>query len=662
MASFVGKMLKRFRFMPQDMKGGHKLVPAEVDTKTGKLKAVKFTQQLQKLLDAYIRDHLDSRADFEKREERYRDLEYAYYNNAIFSMAVELYSDESVQADAQNQYIKVFARDKKVEKYIIDFFSRIGITQTKLRAAAFDLSLYADHFWVNSIDPKKGITEVTPIEPHMVEQRFEFNAAKVAKGMADQVKSLANTPGSTLGRLAKELLDYSNGEEVSQMFKSYLFGYGLKGDIVLPPWNITHFRRFSTNTEFFPFGRPLLINAISPFRQLQASKNLVALARASNFPIKHWQVKTDPKMTQAEQFEAVAEFAEELKNMGSTYTFKENFATDAEIITPLESVTFDMKTPNIDLQSIADLEMLEDNLIIATKIPKGYLIADKGSFGISGQSLLQQSKIFGRSVYTIQTAILEELTNLVRLQFVITGDFPYDSDFELSMNFPVIEHTAEQIRQKGDTLELVQNTLDKLAGTMGLELSEFPTSIIRDVFAQLSFLNSEDINNWLMVLSQKKKEKQDAGGMTAGMAGGIPGGDMGGIAGASSTGLGGMENPTAETGTEIPEGGMGDAAELFEPNSDNTPEVGGTSTARESIKKKKSLYEKVKSRLTEDLVRECYFKAKQDMNLLEYCDASRERHVYSSAIIDPFQKRLYEELQYDLRAAERLDESLKTFS
>ena len=70
--------------MPQDTKGGQKIVPAEVDSKSGKLRSVKFTQQLQKLLDAYIRDHLDSRADFEKRAERYKDLEYAYYNNAIF--------------------------------------------------------------------------------------------------------------------------------------------------------------------------------------------------------------------------------------------------------------------------------------------------------------------------------------------------------------------------------------------------------------------------------------------------------------------------------------------------------------------------------------------------------------------------------------------------
>ena len=57
----------------------------------------------------------------------------------------------------------------------------------------------------------------------------------------------------------------------------------------LPPWNVPHFRRFSTKSEFYPFGRPLFINCIAPFRQLQASKNLMALARAAKFPKEHFE-------------------------------------------------------------------------------------------------------------------------------------------------------------------------------------------------------------------------------------------------------------------------------------------------------------------------------------------------------------------------------------
>lgn len=640
MANFLGKMFSMFKYVPSKNPetAPEPVMPAYYNQKTKRLEPIKFSPELRRLYDLYMQDCMDSRESFKNREDRYNDLEYAYRNNAIFSSAINLYANESVQADAQSDYIKVFARDKRVEKYIGDFFSRIGIDRSKIRDLALGLAKLGDHFWVNSVDPKLGITEITPVDPYQVLNRIEFNAAK---SVPEELRKAMMSTGSNsiLKKLVDEMMSAKSGGQYSNWFKSYLFGYELEGGVVVPPWGVTHFKLYSTDSEFFPFGKPILIHAISPYRQLQSAKNLIAMARASNFPIKHFQITTTGSMSASEQWEQVVEAYEEFKNLGKDFTFKESFATDGEIWSPKDLLTLDVHDPQIDLSNIADIEMLEDNLIMATQIPKGYLIADKGGFGLSGQSLLQQSKIFGRTVFVIQTAILEQLTNLVRIQFAITDDYPVDTDFELSMNFPVLEHTSEQIRQKSDVLSLVADTLEKLASTMGVTVGEMPTSIIRDVYTQLSFFDTEDINDWLMTLSKIKKKKMDAGQMGgAEMGMGAPGGmDMGGFGGAggvsAGASIGGL--PGSFEGAAPPEIG-GDTGEnaLFGADANEAPVQSGMSTAAmEAI-------EKINKRYNSALIRESYFEAKEERQLREYADPIRQSHIYSSCIMDPYTRKI----------------------
>ena len=49
-----------------------------------------------------------------------------------------------------------------------------------------------------------------------------------------------------------------------------------------------------------------------------------------------------------------------------------------------------MESPNIDMNSITDIEHVNEKHVGSTDIPISFLIADKGSFGNSGISLVQQ--------------------------------------------------------------------------------------------------------------------------------------------------------------------------------------------------------------------------------------------------------------------------------
>jgi len=488
-------------------KGDVILAPA-VDNGKGGVKSLNFPTALKSLYDLWLADTMDSAQTLRNRKNRIKDLDFCYYNSAIFSSAIELYADETVQADSQSEVLKVFAKDKKVEKYIIDFFKKIGINQNILRDTANNLALYGDSFWVNSFDTKLGITEITPVDINTVESRIEFNAIDYKKKLKDRsVASMINK-----NTILKDLVDSFEEEDnlkITQFYKSYLFGFVMAGNMVLPPWAVTHFRRYSTKSEFYPFGKPVLINAIAPFRQLQSAKNLMTLARANNFPLRIFNVKTHEDMTEMDIWEAVNDAREKFNNIGESVSEKEKFAMKDEIWLAEDLISVDSIDPKLDLDDIADIELLEDNLVIATAIPKGYLITDSGSWGDSGTALLQQNKMFGRKVYTIQSSILEKLVNLVKLQFLITGEFDPDVEFEISMNFPVEEQNADKVDANSDSLSLANDVLDAIGEAMGLDRDEaMPVEIVKQVFSKLSFLSSTDIDNWIKAI-EKERAKAD---------------------------------------------------------------------------------------------------------------------------------------------------------
>jgi hypothetical protein len=507
---FIKTALNFFGIVPGKKKQGNvlssnkDLFPAEKNAETGKAAPIDMPSDIQRYYDYWLHSCHDSAATLKNRLSRYKDLTYMYYNNAIISRAIELYADETVQYDSQSQPLVVNAKEKKCISYINDFFETIGINRNSLREIARSLALYGDAFAINSLKTGIGYTSSLNVDVTTIKDRLEFNAISAKKEYAryqgmQQVQSM----DARLKQLAKNIEDAGSDSDTSKYFKSYLFGFQIEDDLFLPPWAVSHFRLQSSQTEFYPFGRPLLINAISPFRQFKAAENLMALARAANFPKEHFAIKVSDEMTSAEKWMAINEARQEYQNLSKDEGSKEDFAVGGQIWTPQDLLEYKLINPDIKLSDIADMEMLRDDIIVATGIPKGYITSDRGSiFGQSGQALLQQYKPFGRAVLTIQNAILEQLIQMVKLQFIISGDYPEDTEFELSMAFPIVEDPSDRIRAKNETLQLAKAVLDSLATTLGIN-GKLPTEVVKDVFQKYSFLDFSDIDDWIKQITDE---------------------------------------------------------------------------------------------------------------------------------------------------------------
>lgn len=467
-------------------------------------KPLKLTSDAQKMWDWWISETHDTMKSFEDRVTRYNDADYMILNSGIMAMAVELYADEAVQVDSQTKPITVTA-STKVQKEIERLLSAWGIDQPTLRALAYDLAEYGDAVTVNSVSidrEKKGYTDVTKVDPREIKDRLEFRLSDIRKAKEGKTQSFVQKMKNKAMDGVLERLQNAQGDP-SEAYKPFLFGYVMQTGETLLPWNITHFRLETTKSEFFPFGRSLFINSIANFRQYQGAKNLQALLRGLNFPREHFTVKVDTEGSEDEVWEAVKEAQTEYLNTGENIG-KEGFTAGSQVWTPEGLLGFNLISPNIRMNEIQDVELLRDEMIMSSRVPKGYLIVDRGNFGTSGQALLQQFKPFARSVFAIQSAILKGLAQKIRLHFMMTGQFDEEfTDFTLGMQFPVTEEAQDRIRAKTDSLRLSSDVLRAIKDAFGMR-DGLPPEVVQKVLSTLSFLEPEDVEQWVQKTAEQE--------------------------------------------------------------------------------------------------------------------------------------------------------------
>jgi hypothetical protein len=354
-----------------------------------------------------------------------------------------------------------------------------------------------------------GITSMTHTDVKTFKSRLEFKAAEAQKEFNQSMSNWRSLMSKNA--IMQQLADIIDNVEIdySKYFEPFLFGFGIENDIFLPPWAVSHFRLKTSMNEFFPWGKSIFIYSIALFRQLSATKNLMGVARLSSLPKERFQVATEDTMSQAEKWAAIEEAKEEYQNTSMEMRSKEEFTIGHQVWLPKDLIEYDLVGGDVNMNEIKDVELLRDDMIIATGVPKGFLIVDRGSFGTSGQSLLQQYKPFGRRVYSVQGAFLSELAAKIRLHFMITGEFDGENtEFSLSMNFPVVEEARDRMSAKGDSFRLATDIVNGIKDIAGLD-GELPVDIVKDIFSHLSFLSPEEIENWIEA-TYKKAAKDKA--------------------------------------------------------------------------------------------------------------------------------------------------------
>lgn|SRR5574344_54581 len=483
-----------------------------------------LNQNVERLFNAYLDDTTMGYDDILDRQKRLNELYYAYCNDPFIASVCKLVADEATQIDAQDRLITISSPNASFVNRTYELFNLWGITQQRVHSACFWIELYGETFWAQKVGIN-GIEKIKPLFANQIKERLEFSPTNMAKflaqrdGWSDSDKSRSSKI-QDLVELIKGKDSFDVAENFADMFDDKLLGYELEGNMIVPPWVITHFRFDADSSEFYPYGRPPLLAALAPFKMAMSTTALQALARTMSFPITLYKVKTSEGMPAAQVFNVVNEVRANYDNLGvnPATTGSEVYTVNTKIWLPDSMLDVEVKDAKCDIDFIGDLENYQNRVAIASGVPKGYIDPTTDPFGESGVALVEQYKPFARHIYAIQTTFLEGLGELIRLQYAITGEFDYNTPFVLSMRYPAQEVSSDKRDAYSGSLELAQKVIETIQKALGLEDGEpLPEDVVTDILSKYSFINPTDIQKWLKLTSFKKSVvKSDDSGDSGG--------------------------------------------------------------------------------------------------------------------------------------------------
>ena len=563
---------------------------------------------LEKYLERWMEETNLCYSDIYERQERLKELAFAVYNDPYLSQSCTLTADEATQLDDQNRLMSVESNSVAFVNKCYELFAQWGLTQQRVRAVCYDIQRYGEALWAHRVT-ERGVERIIPLRPRALQERLEFSPARMAEYIQDvegnmkAQQSRRTKLQSLIDLLTKRTGEVDDlGENFADTFDTKLLGFEFADGIIVPPWLITHFRYQADTTEFFPYGTPPLLMALAPFQQAHATMALQGLARHMSFPVQVYKVKQTEGLGPASAFEITNTVREEYDNIGVTPRSNslEVYTINTKIWLPDGLVDFEVRSAQVDMDFVGDLEMYNDRVAYAAGVPKGYIDQEFGGFGQSGIALMEQYKPFARHVYTIQSAFLEGLGQLLRLHFAITGEFDYNTPFVLSMRFPAEDFGEEKMAARTASIDLANSIIEMLQAVLGLEEGEaLPEDVVSSILSKYTFLDPTDLTRWMRLAAIQKSAAENATGEDEGaeevgddFGGGEDDADMAADMGADDTG-----DADASAGMEE-----------------------STRAERDYYLRTKQLLREKKRRLREQVLRERYFSAK-DTLFMHFCES-----------------------------------------
>lgn len=448
------------------------------------------------------------------RRGRYRDVEKMDDYPEICS-AFDIYADDATQEDSSGQIFKIdseteimrreaekFIRTTRLDKYIWDIVRNVG--------------KYGDCFIENVTNlknPKMGIVRLKVLDPKYI-FRIEDNYGYL-QNYYQEIPKNGQTMDSNPGSLP---LDEKN-------------------TIKLDKHQLIHFRRLTSDSNFYPYGKSIAASAIRTWRSLRLMEDAMLIYRLQRAPERRVfkiDIGTMPQSKGEAYLERVkAKFKKEKYWDTGTGTVNERY-NPASVDEDFFVLTRNGKGTDIDvlpggqnLGDIDDVKYWRDKVLAAMKVPKDFIV-EKDKSPERKANLSQLDLKFSKAVSRLQRDVEVGIEEMFRRHLKLKG-YPMAVIRSVSIRLQPPSDMHEKRR-----LELDQAKLMVVSQMQGLQLFD-DEYIYKEYFG----MSDSEINE--MVARMKKRAEQEAAEQAAqqeaAMGGGaIPGDGADAAAGAEPTG------------------------------------------------------------------------------------------------------------------------------
>ena len=321
----------------------------------------------------------------------------------LIASALDLFSEEATTIGIDGKMLKISSDKERIKEHLEDFFYNIVNVNVNLPFWTRNLCKYGDNFVYLMGSKNKGITNVKQMVNYEME-RIE----KVINGKNDVLfKQRAN----------------------SQEFNLF---------------EIAHFRLLGDD-KYLPYGSSVLNKVRRVFRQLVMAEDAMLTYRIIRAGEKR-VIKIDVGNIDEDDIEEyVQKVMTRFKKQQQVYPdsgqidYRFNIlGNDEDFVMPVRNQNTQTGIDTLpgaqNLDQIADIQYLRDNLFTGLGVPKPFL-GFQSSAG-DGKNMAQMDVRFSKKINRIQQALIQELNKMAMIHLYLLGFKDDFSNFTLTLTNP----------------------------------------------------------------------------------------------------------------------------------------------------------------------------------------------------------------------------------
>ena len=464
-----------------------------------------------------------------ERRRRYKDYE-KMDEYAEVGAALDIYSDDATQESMEKKIFELNTDNDIIKREVARF-----VKQCRLDKHIWDIvrntAKYGDCFVENVVDlnnTEGGIQRLKILNPTYVfriEDKYGY-----LKEFVQEIPSKQST-GS----------DYGN---------SFIPDKRKKNFIRLSKDQLVHFRRLTSDANYYPYGKSLLAYGIRAFKSLVLMEDAMLIYRIQRAPERRAFYLETGNLPQSKVEAFVERIKQKFKkqvmwNAGSN-TIDQQYnpmSVDEDFFIPIrngQGTKIEVLPGAQNLGETDDVKYFRDKLLAALKVPKDFIV-EKDSSPERKANLSQLDVKFAKAVQRLQRDVELSLNVLLRRHLILVG-LPKSLIDSVEIRLTAPSDMFEKRR-----LEIDEQKVRIVQAVKGLMLFD-------DEYLYKTYFHMTDAEASEMK-SRIKKQMEEQGEQ-----GGMPG----------MPGMGGAPMPMGPEGEEPPPEGE-EAAGIAEPDAEDTP-------------------------------------------------------------------------------------------
>jgi len=348
----------------------------------------------------------------------YEGMEYY----PIISSALDLYMEEATTIGVDGKMLNIYSNKERIKLLLEEFFYDIINVNVNLPFWVRNLVKYGDNFILLYGENKKGISHVKQMVNYEIE-RFE---------------RIQN------GKPSVRFKERMTGDEFNT-------------------FEIAHFRLLGDD-KYLPYGSSILNKVRRVFRQLVMAEDamltyrIIRAGEKKVFKIDVGNIDEDDIEDYiykvATKFKKVAQVSPNDGQIDYRFNILGN---DEDYFLPMRNSNSQTGIDTLEgasnLDAIADIEYLRDNLFIGLGVPKPFLSFQDAAG--AGKNMAQYDIRFAKKVNRIQQSIIQELNKMAMIHLYLLGYTGEDlNNFQLTLTNPSVQQEllkSELLRDKAQT-------------------------------------------------------------------------------------------------------------------------------------------------------------------------------------------------------------------